>query len=160
MIGNTIYLKNEDTLDLVEIKGHSTFANDLIVKKFELNSDSLETDKFLTGLVNKSLNMMFCLNKETKKNHMFPLNFFSSKKFSDFKDIIFKSPITFIAKMNVETKEKATTMKTLSLIGIIQNNLKLLESDCIFQVELKKKLKNCILYDSFKCNLKVLFCFI
>jgi hypothetical protein len=153
MTNNSIFLKNGDMQDIVEIKGNSLFQNYLTANKLELNSNEIENENIQSS-VNKSSKMMFSLSKETI-DHFFPLTFFSQAKFTDFRNIIFKCPLTFLVKMNEEIMEKETRIKAFLLIGIIQKNFKFPYLDCIFRIELNKKLENCFLSEKFKRNLKV-----
>ena len=153
MIEIPIFLQNGEILDLIEIRGNSTFENSLIASKFELNSDVINNDQITTELVNKSLKMTFCFRNDA--NQMFPLRFFSQEIFKDFKNILFKSPITFLAKINSEIIEKENCIKTLLLIAVILDTFKFKESEYKFRMRLKKKLKNCVINDSYKYSLKV-----
>ena len=153
MTNNSIFLKNGEMQDTVDIKGNSVFQNFLTANKLELNSNEIENENIQSS-VNKSSKMMFSLSKETV-DHFFPLTFFSQAKFTDYRNIIFKCPITFLVKMNEEIMEKEARIKAFLLIGIIQKDFKFPDLDCIFRIELNKKLENCFLSETFKRNLKV-----
>ena len=143
-----------ENMDLVEIKGKDCIEYSLVLNKLDLSKNAIDTVFSMTMLVNESLKMMFSFSRTN--TIFFPLKFFSQESFTLYKNIIFQSPIKFTVKSDTTvTENNVPSLKTIMLIGLVQKNVNLVDSNYNFIISLSNKLKNVICADQFKWVLKV-----
>ena len=154
-----IYLSDQKTLgknmELVEISENGSIEYSILLNKLELSV--IDTTFSITMLVNESLKLMISFSKT--EGVYFPLKLSSQDLFWSNKNVIFKCPIVFVAKLDSSTESEkfdAPNLKSIMLIGLIQNTESLPHSEYEYKINLNKRLNSVFYSDSFSWTLKVM----